>query len=123
MSELKRAGTYKAKKEIAKIDKPQRKSTDKRCKIDKLLGVDKPITKHTGAESRKMQEQSRTLQQLIKFNHSILDYMKKEQEIEEAYVLLEQHDAQPIDLYSDEILTPEMTDEDDLEATQLQPED
>jgi len=118
MSELKRAGVYKPKKEIAKIDKkPANRGKDLRCKLDKDLGIDKPKTKHTGAATSKQQNTERTLQQLIRFNHSILEYMKKDQEIEEAYVLLEQHDAEPFSLHSDEILTPEL-EEEDLEATQ-----
>jgi len=128
MSELKKAGTYKPKKEIAKIDKkPRKRSTDLRCKLDKEK--DPQVTKHStnwsgfNSLTQKQKDTARSLQQLIKMNHSILEYMKKDQEIEEAYVLLEQHDSVPFNLDSDEILTPELTDEEDLEATQLQPED
>jgi len=121
MSELKKAGTYKPKKEIAKIDrKPRRKPNDTRCKLDKELN---PRELAGGGNSialnRKAADTQRSLQQLIKFNHSILEYMKKDQEIEEAYVLLEQHDAEPFSLYSDEVLTPEELTEDDLDATQV----
>lgn len=120
MSELKKAGSHKSS---AKIDqKPRKRSTDLRCKIDKEICPFPPQTKHkgtTGGVDRAQLDRSRTMQQLIKFNHSILEYMKKDQEIEEAYVLLEQHDKDPISLYSDEVLTPDEFEEEDLEATQV----
>lgn len=83
------------KEQIAKIDKSPRKQTV------------------NGKQTRSQQDAARNLLNLIKFNHSILEYMKKEQQIEEAYVLLEQH-AQ-VSLTTDEELTDEyLTDEDEL---------
>jgi len=127
MSESKKSAVLTPKKEIAKIDrKPRKQSTDRRCKLDKEICPFPPQTKHhgtTGGIDRAALDRSRTMQQLIKFNHSILEYLKKDQEIEEAYVLLEQHDKAPFDLSTEEVLTPEVLTDDDLEATQLQPED
>jgi len=122
---LKKAGVYKPKKEIAKIDKkPTNRGKDLRCKLDKELEPKQwsRINNWSGVThaNAKQRETQRSLQQLIKFNHSILEYMKKDQEIEENYALLEAHDSIPFDLSTEECLTPETDEQDeDLEPTQV----
>lgn len=102
-------------KEIPAIEKKIRKTVDKRSKVDKLLGIDKPTTKHTGALSRNQIEASRTFQLIIKQNHSILEYFKKEQEIEEL---------RQSSLYCFEDLeNQDEWEEEDLTQTQIQPDE
>lgn len=100
-------------KEIPKVDKKISKKVDKRCKVDKLLGIDKPVTKHTGGQSRNQIEASRTFQLIIKQNHSILEYFKKEQEMEEL---------RESGLYCFEDLENDDYSEEEV-LTQLQPEE
>jgi len=106
----------KPKKKIAKIDRKEKKKTDTRCKNDKELGIDKPLTKHhgtCGGVDRTQLERQKTVAKIIATNHKILEYMEKEQEAE-----LIREEAFPILLSDDEFET-----EDDEEATQLQPEE
>lgn len=106
----------KAKKKIAKIDRKEIKKTDTRCKNDKELGIDKPVTKHHGScggVDRNQLDRQRTIAKIIMTNHKILEYMEKEQEAE-----LIREESFPILLSDDEFGT-----EEEEEATQLQPEE
>lgn len=92
----------KVKSEIPAIDKPIKKSKDRRCGVDKLLGIDKPVTKHQGAIGRNQMEAQRTFQLIIKQNHSILEYFKKEQEIDEIKLQIEALETQAIPYISED---------------------
>ena len=102
---------------MSKVAKTPVKTIDKRCKIDKLGGVNPPKTKHQGALSRSQQEAQRTFQLIIKQNHSILEYLKREQdnEVQEAKALLDAIE-EPLEYSTDE---GEFTET----GTQIQPDD
>lgn len=74
----------KPKKTIAKIDRKERKNTDKRCKVDKLLGIDKPQTKHHGESQYYIyHKEKNAFQKSAENSQKIPEYFQKEKTAEE----------------------------------------